>query len=274
MKADLHIHSRFSDGSDSRREILKKAAACGIEAVAFTEHDTVEGWRRSVELGLKYGIKVVPGVEISAFDFKTGKKVHILGYGFNRTEAIDALIKPVAAARHENSLQKIAVLQKLGYKITPEDVLPYTHKYIFKKHIVHYLYDSGQERQIFGYVYHEVFRSGGPGDFGIQYVPAADAVRAVSECGGVAVLAHPGQQNNFDSLPELKAAGLWGIELKHPVHGAYWQRVVREAAQKYGLFCTGGSDYHGIYSETLHPLGSNLCPEMTAGKLNTECFNF
>lgn len=63
------------------------------------------------------------------------------------------------------------------------------------------------------------------------------------------MLAHPGQQNNFEILPELKRAGLWGIELKHPVHNACWQKIVLQAAANYGLFCTGGSDCHGIYSE-------------------------
>lgn len=264
MKADLHIHSDFSDGSDSREAILQKAAACGIKLLAFTEHDTTEGWQDSIILGRKYGIKVLPGVEISARDYKTGKKVHILGYNFKTTNTIEELCQPVARARHENSLQKIAVLQKLGYKIIAEDVQPYAHKYIFKKHIVHYLYDSGQEKQIFGHVHHNIFHGGGAGDFGIKYANAADAVRAVTVCGGVAVLAHPGQQNNFDSLPELKAAGLWGIELMHPIHNAALHNIVRAAAAKYALVCTGGSDYHGIYSECLYPIGSNLCPDETA----------
>lgn len=267
MKADLHIHSVYSDGSSTRGEILLQAAACSIDVLAFTEHDTTEGWRESIALGRKYGITVLPGVEISACDGKTGKKVHILGYGFTDTDAIDALCTPVAQARHENSLQKIKVLQKLGYKITAEDVLPYAHKYIFKKHIVHYLVDSGQEKRIFGKVYHDVFHRGGACDFGIKYVSAADAVRAVTACGGKAVLAHPGQQNNFEILPLLKEAGLWGIELKHPVHGAHWQKTVLAAAEKYGLYCTGGSDYHGIYSEKLHPIGSNLCPQAAAEAL-------
>lgn len=55
------------------------------------------------------------------------------------------------------------------------------------------------------------------------------------------MLAHPGQQNNFEILPELKRAGLWGIELKHPVHNAYWQKIVLQAAADYGLFCTAAA---------------------------------
>lgn len=81
------------------------------------------------------------------------------------------------------------------------------------------------------------------------------------------MLAHPGQQNNFEILPELKRAGLWGIELKHPVHNAYWQKIVLQAAADYGLFCTGGSDCHGIYSEKYHAVGSNLCPAAAAEEL-------
>lgn len=242
MKADLHIHSVFSDGSDSRESILQKAAAVGIKVLAFTEHDTTEGWQESIALGRKYGITVLPGVEISACDAETGKKVHILGYGFKSAEAINALCRPVAEARHENSLQKIKVLQKLGYKITEADVLPYAHKYIFKKHIVRYLFESGQEDKIFGHVYHKIFHGGGLGDFGIKYVNAAGAVKVITESGGKAVLAHP-------------------------VHNAYWQKIVLQAAADYGLFCTGGSDCHGIYSEKYHAVGSNLCPAAAAEEL-------
>lgn len=267
MKADLHIHSVFSDGSDSREIILQKAAAVGIKVLAFTEHDITEGWQESLALGRRYGITVLPGVEISACDAETGKKVHILGYGFKSADAINALCRPVAKARHENSLQKIKVLQKLGYKITEADVLPYAHKYIFKKHIVRYLFESGQEDKIFGNVYHKIFHGGGPGDFGIKYVNAADAVKVITESGGKAVLAHPGQQNNFEILPELKRAGLWGIELRHPVHNACWQKIVLQAAADYGLYCTGGSDCHGIYSEKYHAVGSNLCPAAAAEEL-------
>lgn len=74
MKADLHIHSVFSDGSDSRESILQKAAAVGIKVLAFTEHDTTEGWQESLALGRKYGITVLPGVEISAYDTETAKR--------------------------------------------------------------------------------------------------------------------------------------------------------------------------------------------------------
>ena len=77
-----------------------------LRFLAFTEHDTTEGWQESLALGRRYGITVLPGVEISAYDAETGKKVHILGYGFKSAEAINALCRPVAEARHENSLQK------------------------------------------------------------------------------------------------------------------------------------------------------------------------
>lgn len=83
MKADLHIHSEFSDGSDSRTAILRKAAACGIDVLGFTEHDATESWQKSIEFGKNYDIKVLSGVEMSARDYRTGKKVHILRYLFD-----------------------------------------------------------------------------------------------------------------------------------------------------------------------------------------------
>lgn len=269
MIADLHIHSTLSDGSDTREQILQKASALGIKVMSFTEHDSVAGYEDGIALAASYGIKALPGVEISAYDFASGKKAHILGFNYSGGEHITALCEPLLMRRHGNSLRKIEILRELGYKITEDDVRRYAGKYIYKQHILKYLVDSGQEDELFGKVYYTLFKQNGPCDFDITYVDAVEAVQVINADGGKAVLAHPGQQDNFSMIPQLKEAGLWGIELLHPMHNQADREKVLAEAEKFGLYCTGGSDYHGTYTKTIHELGHYSPAEATV-RLLTE----
>lgn len=256
MKADLHVHSTYSDGSWTREEIIKEAARLGITRLAFTDHDTVRDAWKAVSLGKAYGIDVITGIEISAYDFKEKKKVHILGYCYTLREALTQLCEPVLMHRDSNCVKQIEILASMGYCIREEDVRKYTTGTIYKQHILKYLYDTGQSEAMFGKVYQEIFKNGGPCDFDITYVDAADAVRAVRECGGIPVLAHPGQQQNLDILPRLLSAGLLGIERSHPSNSEKDCRQITELAGRYDLFCTGGSDFHGIYEANGAGLGT------------------
>ena len=81
MIEDLHVHSTMSDGSDTFEQVLEQAAQRGVERLAFTNHDTTAGLTAARELGERLGVQVVGGIEVSAYDFERGRKVHILGLG-------------------------------------------------------------------------------------------------------------------------------------------------------------------------------------------------
>lgn len=260
IKADLHVHSSLSDGSQTREEIIREAAKKGITHLAFTEHDMLEYIEEALLLGKKYDVCIIPGLEISAFDKSSGHKVHILGYGCKDREAIRRFCAPTLEQRQENCLKQIRVLKKLGYYITPEKVMEYADKTIYKQHILKYLLDTRQSEAMFGKVYREIFKNGGPCDFDISYVDARDAVEAVKQAGGVPVLAHPGQQDNYYLVKELASRGLMGIEYSHPSHNAIDRERVRALACKCKLICTGGSDYHGAYQKETVELGSLSAP--------------
>ena len=248
VKADLHVHSLQSDGSLARPEILRRAAALGVTHLCFSEHDDPRFDSAVFELGRSLGIRLLPGVEISARDPRTGKRAHILGYLCRRTDAVTALCTPTLHRRHENCLWQIGVLQQLGYRITPQQVLPYAPSgVLYKQHIYHYLLDSGQSEALFGEISRRLFRGGGPCDRTIPYPTAFEAVAAIRADGGYPVLAHPGQQQNFDLIPLLAEAGLWGVELYHPSNREEDRRRLLTLAEQYGLACTGGSDFHGAY---------------------------
>ena len=261
-KADLHLHSVQSDGSCTREEILRRAVQLGLTHLSFTEHDDTRFASQAVSLGRKFGLWVLPGVEISAFDKVLGKRAHILGYLYRSTAAITSVCAPVLRRRHENCLWQIEQLRRLGYRITAQDVLPYAAGgTLYKQHIYHYLLDSGQSKALFGRVKQELFSHGGPCDRRIEYPDPREAVAAIRADGGFAVLAHPGQQQNFALLPDLVDAGLSGIELCHLSNSPSDRLQIRALAKQYGLFCTGGSDFHGIYEEGRDQLGVCLAPE-------------
>ncbi len=255
MRGDLHIHSRYSDGSYSHGDALLRAKEAGLSFVSFTDHDTVAGSAAAVELGITMGISVIPGVEISAWDQASRHKVHILGYGY-RPEAshITALCAPLLAARQANTLRQLALLQNAGYPISIELVRAAAHgaPVLYKQHLMRVLVDAGLDDDLYGPLYRSLFKGAGLAAGDIDYVDARDAVRAIVADGGLAVLAHPGQLDNWDAVPALVDAGLSGIEYLHESHRTADHRQVLFLAKKYGLLLAGGSDDHGSLGSSVH----------------------
>ena len=265
--ADLHVHTDVSDGSETAETILREAKEKGITHIAFTDHDTTKSASKHKELSASFGIQAVTGVELSAYDFEGKKKVHILGYGYTRGKHIEALGRETLAHRQENCLRQIGILERLGYQMDVEKIQALAGGSIYKQHIFDYLVQTGQSEEMFGAVYQEIFKNGGACDFDIIYPAAEEAVRAVKADGGAAVLAHPGQQGNFDIIGRLAEAGLDGIEWNHPSHTEEHRRQEEEAAKCYRLFLTGGSDFHGRYERSSAPLGAYPAHISSAGQL-------
>lgn len=261
MKADLHMHTTVSDGTLTAEDILKIAVEEGITHLAFTDHDTVKDCDKHVALAAAYGIFAVRGIELSAMDQETGKKVHILGYNYKTTDHLEAFGGATLKKREANCIRQIELLAANGYDITVEKIRTMADTCIYKQHILDYLVKTGQSEALFGRVYKEIFKNGGYCDFDIEYPDAADAVRAVCADGGFAVLAHPGQQQNFYIVKRLVDAGLSGIERMHPSNSAADMLEADRLCREYGLFQTGGSDFHGKYEATVRMPGTYPAPE-------------
>lgn len=270
MTGDLHVHSTHSDGSETVEAIVKEASKKGISCLSFTEHDSVAWTKQTKEIGKKYNIRIIPGVEISAYDFSQNRKVHILGYNYKNTEAVSALGAPLLKRRDENCRRQIQILGELGYQITVADVLRLTEGTIYKQHILKYLFESGQSEALFGRIYSEIFKNGGPCDFDITYIDAKDAIRAIRQDGGCAVLAHPGQQKTFDLIPEYAQLGLFGVEMYHPDHSKEDELLAEQYCRDFGLMPFGGSDFHGSNVRHQTCLGQCTAPERTLKALTGE----
>lgn len=258
MKADLHIHSTVSDGSDTIEKIIEKAKQKGLDAIGITDHDTLS--HRS-QIPAHAGIQVIVGIEMSAVHRETGTRAHILGYNIKRPELVLKLTEPLLEARNRNSERQIEVLQNAGYHIEPEQLPRADGSYLYKQHIMDALVSTGQADEMFGDFYKSIFKNSGICAFDIEYIDVCDAVRAIKDAGGLAVLAHPGQQQNFWLIPELVIVGLSGIELNHHTASAQDRKQIRGMAKQYDLFLTGGSDYHGKYEPQPFGIGDFLSHE-------------
>lgn len=257
-KADLHLHSRVSDGSFTIAELAEEAVRKGLDAIAVTDHDTLSHLRQ-IPKGTP--VSVTGGIEISAMDAATGKKAHILGYHICDIRLVEDFVRPLLEARHRNSMRQIEVLNRHGYRVNAEALNRADGRYIYKQHIMEYLVKTGQAREMFGEFYHRIFKNGGICAFDIEYLDPFEAVRVIREAGGLAVLAHSGQQKNFPLIPALVNCGLNGLELNHPSHSEQDRAVIREYAAEYHLFLTGGSDFHGEYEPDAPGIGSYLAEE-------------
>ncbi|GLO65417.1 PHP domain-containing protein [Oceanobacillus kimchii] len=248
MKVDLHVHSHYSDGSNAVSEVMKQAKKNGVTHLSFVDHDTVDGWLDIQRQANHFDINVIPGIEISAYDFKRERKVHILGYNYKQeANHIRNICNPLLHRRNDHSLWQIRKINELGYQIDEQVIkqkaLP--SNTIYKQHIMDELtkapYDSMEYRNL----YQQIFKHNGVAAGDIVYIDAFDAVEAIVKDGGIAVVAHPGQLESYDLIPELVEVGLGGLERNHPDHTVRDHDKVETLAEELNLLMTGGTDYHG-----------------------------
>ncbi len=264
VKADLHVHSTYSDGADSVYEVLQKAAHHGVNYVSFVDHDSTMGLGEKQALGAELGIKVIPGIEISAYDFKRKRKVHILGYHYHeQAKHIEALCQPIRERRRQHTLWQIEQLKRVGYRLDQQAIISSAlpSLTVYKQHVMNYLTTSAYTSDAYQQLYQSLFKGNGPASGDIEYVDAFDAVKGIVADGGLAVVAHPGQLHSYDIIPELVEVGLGGIERNHPDHTKIDYQHVEELANTYQLIMTGGTDYHGAFGTPI-TVGSIVSPQI------------
>ncbi len=258
LKADLHIHSTFSDGSDSISQIVKEAENRGLDIIAITDHDTLA---HAGHIPTDSKVKIIAGIEISAVDPQNNTRAHILGYNIREPELVTRLTQPTLFARNLNSEKQARILIENGYDIDIEKLQRAQGKYLYKQHIMDYLVSTGQAPEMFGEFYYRVFKNDGICAFDIDYISVYEAVTVIGKAGGLAVLAHSGQQQNFYLIPALAELGLAGLELNHHTNSDKDKEIIRRYSEEYGLFLTGGSDYHGRFEPQDFGIGDIISEE-------------
>ena len=247
-RADLHTHTTASDGQYSPEELVRAAREAGLAAVAVTDHDTVAGVERVMKAGAKWGVDVIPGVEISTL--AEGKEIHVLGYfpgeiGRDFAEKLRSL-REVRLKRNEMMVNK---LRELGIPITMEEVLAKKREQapeanVGRPHIAEVLVDKGIVSSI-DEAFKRFLGKGGAAYCTPRRISPIEAIRWISEAGGVPVLAHPGIYGDDELVESLIRNGLAGLEAYHPDHDPEAERRYEALAEKHRLIVTGGSDFHG-----------------------------
>ena len=235
----------------------------GLDYIGIVDHDVTEGLEGAMALGLRLGVVVVPGVEISAYDYRRKRKAHVLGFKFaSPATHISALCDPILQARDARTREQVGILAAAGYPISIGEVVEAAGeaKVLYKQHAMAVLARKGLADGIYGAPYRELFGPGGICAGDIQYADAFDALQAIHADGGLAVLAHPGQLDSWELLDELLPARLDGIELYHESHRLEdHEKVLARARAWPGLVLTGGSDDHGSLG-SVHAMGEIRSP--------------
>lgn len=264
IKVDMHIHSTISDGSYTMEEIVEMAEKKKLDAIVITDHDTLS---HALKLPESNKVKVMAGIEVSAYDYDKDYRVHVLGYGIQNPDIVEKVVHPTLEARHANSLRQIEILNSQGFGIDIDRIKKADGKYIYKQHIMDWLVNKGQVKELFGEFYYRTFKNNGMCHFDIEYINPLTAIRAIKDAGGYAVLAHSGQQQNFKLIPQLVNAGLDGLEINHHANVEKDKVIIREYADKYNLFLTGGSDCHGKYEPNSPEVGDYIAEQSGAEKI-------
>jgi predicted metal-dependent phosphoesterase TrpH len=250
---DLHTHSCVSDGTGTPRQVMEAAARSGLRAVALTDHDTTAGWAEAADAVASTGVTLVRGAEIStrANTPEGGISVHLLAYLHDPTHP--GLLGELERTRTDRVTRARRMVELLAqdFPVTWDDVVAQTHDgaTVGRPHLADALVAAGvvaTRDEAFATILHP----GAP-----YYVPhyapdTADVVRAVLAAGGVPVMAHPragarGRVVTEETIAELAAAGLAGLEVDHRDHDRPDRERLRVLAGELDLLVTGSSDYHG-----------------------------
>lgn len=249
MRIDLHTHSTASDGTDTPAELVRKAAAAGLDVVALTDHDTTRGHAEALS-ALPAGLTLVTGAELSCR--LDGISMHMLAYLFDPAEpAFLAERELVRDDRVPRAQGMIVKLNELGVPVTWEQVARIAGDgSVGRPHIATALVELGVVPTVNDAFTPQWLADGGRAHMPKHETDPFEALRLVRNAGGVAVFAHPAASKRGRTVPEsaiaeLAGAGLDGIEVDHMDHDPETRARLRGLAKELGLLTTGSSDYHG-----------------------------
>lgn len=266
--ADLHIHTRFSDGTFTPAEVVKQAQRKGLSCIAITDHDTVLAIEPAKKCAQDLGIEVIPGVELSAEidDYE----VHILGYFIDWQEKwFQDKLKQICAVRTKRALTIMEKLKAQGIDLDPEEILRQAAVgAVGRLHIARMLQTQGLVHSI-QEAFNKFIGNGRPCYVKKFKLTPAEAINMICRLNGVAVLAHPYNIGNDELIPEFVQLGLRGIEVYYSEQNQLTSEHYQNLAEKYGLLVSGGSDCHGL-NKNRGTIGEIKIPYSLVEKLKSE----
>src|SRR5437867_1597630 len=241
--ADLHLHTRYSDGSWTPAELVREAQRLGFAAIAVTDHDTLDAIPEALAGA---GIEIIAGVEITCR--VDTQEIHMLGYlpgDAWKSPELHAVLDHSRRVREKRITEIVGRLNELGVELTEAEVFacsdcgtigrPHVAMALQKRGVV----NSNEE------AFERFLKRGKPGFVERYRMTAAEAIGHIRRAGGVAVLAHPGLNRVDARIAEMAEQGMAGLEIWHSRHSPAQTERYRAMAERLGLIVTGGSDCHG-----------------------------
>jgi predicted metal-dependent phosphoesterase TrpH len=254
---DLHTHSTASDGTLPPERVIEAAARCGLAALALTDHDTIDGVRAARQAGDEAGIRVIAGVELSAFDDE--REVHVLALHLSHLEPLEKRLVELRASRHIRAGKIVEKLNALGIPLTLDEVLRESNGgAVGRPHVARALIARGVVAD-FRDAFMRYLGNNGSAFVAKERLSIQDAIAIAHEAGALAIWAHPSEGGRRERLEPLVAAGLDGLEIRHPSHSGEDMKRLQALADFFGLVPSGGSDWHGA-SEGPRRLGTMNVP--------------
>ncbi len=240
---DLHTHSTASDGTLPPEQVVAAAHAAGLSALALTDHDTLAGIPVAARAGEALGVRVVPGVELSAHD--GNREIHILALHVTRLAVLESRLETFRAGRTLRASQIVDRLRGLGVDISVDTVMQEANgAAVGRPHIARAMIRGGGVRD-----FHDAFDrylgAGRPAFVPKQRLDVREAISIAHEAGGLAIWAHPGGDGRRARLEPLVALELDGVEVRHPSHMLEDINRLAALTEFFGLVPSGGSDWHG-----------------------------
>jgi 3',5'-nucleoside bisphosphate phosphatase len=241
---DLHSHSTASDGAFAPSIVVREAHKAGIAAIALTDHDTTAGLSEAIEEGERLGIRVVPGIELSAVE--QDHETHILGLHLGSTAPIDAKLSELRDMRRNRASRIVELLNANGVRIAFESVLQQAGTAaIGRPHVAKALIAEGwaiDSRDAFD----RYLANGRPAFVAKEQLTMRDAIQLIHDAKGLAVVAHPGPNGTRERIESLVNDGLDGVEVRHPGHSNEDMIRLMALVEHFHLVPSGGSDWHGV----------------------------
>jgi predicted metal-dependent phosphoesterase TrpH len=263
QRFDLQSHSTHSDGELAPAEVVAAAREAGVELLALSDHDTVNGVSEAVAAGERLGVRVVPAVEISAIDNgpSSDRELHILGYNIDHTGAqLSERLEEFLADREQRTLRMADALRELGLELDSQqiDERRGAGKPIGRPHVAQAVLSAPANRERLeaehiddvGSLIRAYLIEGRPA-YRLRDVPTiAQAVDAIHEAGGVAIWAHPfwdisSEDEVLDSIERFSALGADGVEAFYITHTRRQTELIAKRCRELELLMTGSADYHG-----------------------------
>ena len=249
MYADLHIHSCFSDGILSPKEILDEVISTSLESIAITDHDNIQGSIEAQKINRRngYDLEIIPGIEFSCLENR--QDFHIIGLFIDYdspylNETIDVMQK-----KRIDSIKKIVkFLNQKNINISFEDILSLANGSVGRPHValdlINKRYANNVNEAFDKYLSNKIL-------FNIREprMNVSKAIITIKKSGGIPIWAHPNIKDiNFEkNLQEFIVMGLAGIEVASPRYGLNRQEIIMNVCSKYNLLLSGGSDFHGFH---------------------------